>query len=217
MGKGDDTRQAILERASALSTRLGLQGLSIGRLADDLGLSKSGLFAHFRSKDALQAQVVEYAAERFIEAVIRPAIAAPRGEPRVRALFESWFAWLHQSGDHGCFFVAAAGELDDHPCPARQVLVRHQKDWLDTIANTVRTGISEQHFRPELDPAQFAFELYGLMLAYHACVRLLADPQAATRVRSGFEALLQRARLASSAPSSSGGSHEFEKKNDRSS
>src|SRR5688572_22009670 len=125
MGKGDETRQAILDHATTLATRLGLQGLSIGRLAEDLELSKSGLFAHFRSKDALQAQVVEYAAGRFIERVIRPALAAPRGEPRVRAIFESWLAWQRRGDGHGCFFVAAAGELDDHPCPARDVLVRH--------------------------------------------------------------------------------------------
>ena len=196
MGKGDETRQAILERASSLATRQGLQGLSIGRLADDLGLSKSGLFAHFRSKDALQAQVVEYVAERFVDRVIRPALRAPRGEPRIRATFEAWLGWLEQRDGHGCFFVAATAELDDHPCPARIVLVRHQRDWLDTLANIVRTGIAEQHFRADLDPEQFAFELYGLMLSYHVCARLLGDPQGATRVRASFEALITRSKRA---------------------
>jgi AcrR family transcriptional regulator len=195
VGKGDTTRQAILDRASSLATRHGLAGLTIGRLAEDLGLSKSGLFAHFRSKETLQAQVVEYSAERFVACVIKPALAAPRGEPRLRELFESWLAWLRGDAvNDGCFFVAAAAELDDCPCPARDVLVRHQKDWLETLANVVRTGMAERHFSPTIDAAQFAFELHGLMLGYHSCSRLLADATAEPRIRTAFEALLNRIR-----------------------
>lgn len=195
MGKGETTRQAILERASSLATRQGLAGLTIGRLAQDLGLSKSGLFAHFRSKETLQAQVVEYSAERFVECVIKPALAAPRGEPRLRELFERWLGRLRGNGMHdGCFFVAAAAELDDRPCPAREVLVRQQKDWLETLANVVRTGMAERHFSPKIDAAQFAFELYGLMLGYHLCSRLLADTLAESRIRTAFEGLLDRIR-----------------------
>src|SRR5882757_1144062 len=114
MGKGEVTRQAILERAASVATQLGLEGLTIGRLAEDLGLSKSGLFAHFQSKEALQLAVVEFAAERFVEAAVKPSFTASRGEPRVRALFDNWLAWARKSGlAAGCFFVAAAAELDD--------------------------------------------------------------------------------------------------------
>jgi AcrR family transcriptional regulator len=197
MRKGEATRQAILERASALATRVGLQGLSIGGLAEDLDLSKSGLFAHFKSKETLQQQVVEYAAERFVTQVIRPALSAPRGEPRLRALFQGWLTWVQGGGEEdGCFFVSATAELDDRPCAARDVLVRQQKDWRDVMANVVRTGIDEGHFGKLCDPAQFAFELHGVMLAFHTSARLLCDPRAEHQVRTAFDSLVQRARAA---------------------
>ena len=198
MGKGDLTRNAILEHAAALASQVGLEGLSIGRLAQDLELSKSGLFAHFHSKETLQIKVLEHAAAVFVERVIRPALAAPRGEPRVRALFERWLVWPQKNGlPGGCFFVAAATELDDRPGPVRDVLVQQQRDWLDTIATVVRTAIAEGHFRPEVDPEQFAHDLYGVMLAYHHAVRLLDDPRAEQRARTAFESLVAHARVAS--------------------
>jgi AcrR family transcriptional regulator len=195
MGKGELTRQLILERATALASRVGLEGLSIGALASALELSKSGLFAHFRSKEALQVQVLEHAAARFVEAVIRPTLAAPRGEPRVRAAFARWCGWPRASGlPGGCFFVAAATELDGRPGPARELLVRQQKDWLEMLANIVRTAVAERHFRGDLDPEQFAHELHGIMLAYHHAAYLLADERADRRARTAFEALVARAR-----------------------
>src|ERR1700704_2875943 len=123
MSKGATTRQAILSHALGLATKLGVEGLTIGRLADDLGMSKSGLFAHFRSKDVLQVEVLRMAAERFIETVTRPALTAPRGEPRVRALIDRWFSWEQSPPlPGGCPFTAAAFELDDRPGPARNFL-----------------------------------------------------------------------------------------------
>src|SRR5262252_11254590 len=129
MGKGELTRQAILERATALASRVGLEGVSIGRLSEELGLSKSGLFAHFGAKQALEVEVLRFAADRFVDGVVRPALAAPRGEPRVRAVFERWLAWDRRSRvvPGGCLFVAAATELDDRPGPARDELVRLQR------------------------------------------------------------------------------------------
>src|SRR5512132_1431572 len=114
MRKGEATRAAILDRGVRLATQIGLEGLTIGRLATDLGLSKSGLFAHFHSKEALQIQVLDAAAERFVEKVVRPAVRQPRGEPRVMALCDQWLAWAKTtSGPGGCLFVAAAAEFDD--------------------------------------------------------------------------------------------------------
>lgn len=196
MGKGETTRLAILDRASRLASRLGLEGLSIGRLAHDLALSKSGLFAHFQSKDALDVQVIDFASQRFVETVVRPALGAPRGEPRVRALFERWLEWSRSGGGDraGCVFVALAAELDDRPGPARDRLVHAQRDWLEVIANCFRTGISEGHFRGDSDPEQFAQDLYGVYLAYHLAKRLLRDPRAEDRARHAFEALLRSAR-----------------------
>ena len=193
--KGELTRQAILEHATALASRVGLSGLTIGHLAEDLSLSKSGLFAHFRSKQALQIQVLEFAAGRFADGVIRPALAARRGEPRVRALFERWLEWGRANLRSGCLFVAAASELDDQPGPVREQLVRSQKDWLELIANCCRTAVSERHFRKHLDAEQFAHDVYGVMLAWHHAARLMRDPAAERRARVGFDALVQAARL----------------------
>ena len=194
MRKGEQTRETILVHALRLATRVGFEGLTIGRLADDLKLSKSGLFAHFKSKEALQLQVLEFGIERFVETVVKPALAAPRGEKRVRALFGRWIDWPRSSGLAGCMFVALATELDDQPGPVRERLVQSQKDWLDVIANCVRTAIVEGHFRKQVDPEQFAHELYGIMLASHHAVRLLRDRNGVERTRRSFERLLDDAR-----------------------
>ena len=194
MGKGELTRQAILERAVGLASQVGLDGVTIGRLADELDLSKSGLFAHFQSKQTLQVQTLELAAQRFVELVISPALKAPRGEPRVRALFERWQRWprlFPQPG--GCIFVAASVELDDQPGPARDRLVELQRSLLDALATAARAAITEGHFRADLDVEQFVFEEYGLMLMCYYATRLLRDSKAAARTRAGFEALIARA------------------------
>jgi len=195
VGKGAETRGAILERAIRLASEVGLEGLTIGRLAGALDLSKSGLFAHFASKEALQVETLDRAAERFVEVVIRPALAAPRGEPRLRALFERWLRWpreVPQPG--GCLFVQAAVELDDRPGPARDRLVALQREWLATLATAVRGAKAEGHLRREVDPEQLAFELYGIMLSCHHAVRLLRDPRAVERARSAFDRLVAPAR-----------------------
>ena len=195
--KGESTRRAILDHAVKLATQVGLEGLSIGRLAEALGLSKSGLFAHFSSKEQLQRQVLDYAAERFVDAVVRPAMSAARGEPRVRAVIEHWMNWPKVSGlPGGCFFVAVSAEYDDRPGPIRDRIAQLQRDWLDTVANTVRTAVAEGDFRKDVDPDQFAFEVYGQMLMGHLAWRLLGDKKAAGRARDAFEALLARSRTA---------------------
>lgn len=195
MSKGEFTRQVILEHAVGLASRVGLEGLTIGTLADELELSKSGLFGHFRSKETLQINVLEHAAGTFVDIVVRPALAQPRGVPRVRALFDRWLEWT-QSGPMpgGCLFVAAATELDDRPGPVRDRLRQLQRDWLGVIATSFRKGIEEGHFRSDADPEQFAQDLYGIALAYHHGHRLLQDPQAAARARYAFEALLTSAQ-----------------------
>jgi len=192
--KGELTRQAIVEHAARMASRVGLDGLTIGALAEHLELSKSGLFAHFHSKEALQLQVLEFGIERFVDVVVKPALAAPRGEKRVRALFERWMDWPKTSGLSGCMFVALSTELDDQPGPVRERLVQSQKDWLDVIANSVRSGVTDGAFRTGVDPEQFAQELYGIMLANHHAVRLLRDKSGLERTRRAFERLLDDAR-----------------------
>ncbi len=195
MSKGEQTREAILDQAIQLGSQLGIEGLSIGRLAEALDLSKSGLFAHFGSKEALQLETLDRAAQRFIEVVVRPALAEPRGEPRVRALFERWLRWpqaVPQPG--GCIFIAAAAELDDRPGPVRDRLAELQRQWLGTIAGAVRLATTEGHFRRALDPEQFAFELDGITRSFHHASRLLRDPSAPARARAAFERLLATSR-----------------------
>jgi AcrR family transcriptional regulator len=193
MRKGDSTRQAILDHATGMASRVGLTGLTIGNLADDLDLSKSGLFAHFESKEALQIQVLEHAAARFVAEVVRPALTAPRGAPRLRAVFERWLAW--DAGlPGGCVFAAAASELDDRPGSARGRLVELQRQWVEFLATSFRKAMDEGHVARDADPAQYAQDLYGIMLGFHHHARLLGDPAAERRARRAFDALLAAAR-----------------------
>ena len=192
MSKGDDTRQAILGRAFELASVIGVTGLTIGRLAEEMGLSKSGLFAHFGSKEALDVAVVEEASRQFVQEVMVPALREPRGEPRVRALFDRWLVWGQRPG--GCFFVGASAELDDRVGPSRDALARADKDWLDELAKAARIAVREGHFAATLDPDQFAFELNAIMLGFHQFHRFLREPEALARTRRAFDRLVAWAR-----------------------
>src|SRR2546425_11714833 len=195
MRKGANTRNAILTHATGLASQVGLTGLTIGALADHLRLSKSGLFAHFRSKEALQIQVLEHAAASFVEAVVRPALQQPRGEPRMRALFERWLEWEQAEAlPGGCVFVAAASELDDRPGPARDRLVELQRQWVDVIATSVRKSVGTGQLRADADPEQFAAELYGGMLPVPHQSRPMGGVRAETRARCAFNTLVAAAR-----------------------
>jgi AcrR family transcriptional regulator len=197
VSKGDQTRRAILRDALSQASALGLAGLTIGSLAKRTGLSKSGLFAHFASKEALQIAVLDDARDRFVTTVVSPALKEARGEPRVRAIFDRWLRWESaefQPG--GCVFVAAAAELDDQPGSVRDRLVEVQRDWMDALQTAARIAKEERHFRADLDVRQWAFDLWGLMLAYHWYARLLRADDAAERVRGGFEQLLRASRAA---------------------
>jgi AcrR family transcriptional regulator len=193
MSKGEQTRTVILDDALRLASQVGFEGLTIGQLAETTGLSKSGLFAHFRSKEQLQLQTLEHARGWFIDTVMKPALAAPRGEARLRALFEAWLRW-EDLLDGGCIYVTAAVEYDDRPGPMRDALARHQRDWLDSIATIVRTAVAEGEFRGDVDPEQFAFELHALTLGFHQATRLLDDEQAVRRAHASFERLLTCSR-----------------------
>ncbi len=195
MSKGEETRAAILDAALASASRVGLGALSLGDLAQQVGLSKSGLFAHFESKEHLQLEVVQRAKDRFVEVVIGPALRQPRGEPRVRALYENWFRWSSASElPGGCVFIAAASELDDRPGPLRDSIVAAQRDWLGVLAQAARIAIEEGQFRAGLDADQFAWEVKATILAYHHFARLLQAEDAKARAFRAFEALLTSAR-----------------------
>ncbi|HSC88747.1 MAG TPA: TetR/AcrR family transcriptional regulator [Polyangiaceae bacterium] len=195
MSKADDTRGRILHQAIRLGSLVGLEGLTLGRLAEELRLSKSGLYAHFASKENLQVAVLENYADEFRRNVIEPAIREPRGEPRVVALFDRWLRWVSTDGlPGGCLFVAAATELDDRPGPVRDTLVRMQQAWLGAIVRSLSIAQDEGHYDRTLDADQLAFELNGLMLSFHHQSRLLREPDALARVSQAFAAFRERAR-----------------------
>jgi AcrR family transcriptional regulator len=206
ISKGEQTREAILAHALGLATRIGFEGLTIGRLADDLKMSKSGLFAHFRSKEALQLEILRMAGARMVETVVKPALATPRGEPRVRALFGGWLQWEQSpSLPGGCPFMAASFELDDRPGPVRDFVVQNLRDWMDTMAGAARIAVQEGHFRADLDCEQFAHECQGIGLAFVHASRLMRDPKARVRAQTAFDSLLDASR-ASASPSSAAAS-----------
>jgi len=193
MSKGESTRAALLDAAVNLASQEGLGGVTIGRLAEKVGMSKSGLFAHFSSKANLEVEILASAVARFVEVVVSPALKAKRGEPRVVALFQRWLAWGNELTG-GCIFVAASVELDDREGEARDALVRTQRDWLETLTTASRSAVSEGHFRKDLDVEQLAHDIYCLGLGHFHVSRLLRDPQADKRVQSAFERLLHDAR-----------------------
>jgi AcrR family transcriptional regulator len=198
MGKGEQTRSAVLDEAMRMASAVGMRALTIGTLADATQLSKSGLFAHFKSKEQLQLDVLDHAAELFVDMVMRPALKAPRGEPRIRELFERKLIWDGVNEGilpGGCIFTSLSTELDDEPdTPLRDKLVQHERDWLESIATIFAGGVGEGHFAEDADPQLFAYQFHGLLLAHHHATRLLRDPQAERRARDAFESLLRAAK-----------------------
>jgi AcrR family transcriptional regulator len=195
MSKGEQTRQEIVDRALAIAGEIGLESLSLGALAASLDLSKSGLFAHFRSKEALQLEVVQRAIDNFIAEVVVPALRRPRGEPRLRMLFDRHLEWIRGRERQGsCFFMALTQEYDDRPGPVRDLLVQSQRDWYDSIARAARIAVEEGHFRQDLDVDQLAFEMGGIGMMYQQAHKLLDNPRAAAQAESAFAALVARSR-----------------------
>ena len=193
--KGALTRGTILAEALSLASEIGLEGVSIGALAERVGMSKSGLFAHFRSKEALQIAILETAVAHFVERVVSPALRQPRGEPRVRALLDRWLAWSGADFmPSGCIFVSSIAELDDRPGVVRDRLVSSQRDWLETLATAVRIAVAEGHFRKDVVPEQLAHELLTTAYGHHLISRLLRDPRAEKRTRAAMERTLAAAR-----------------------
>ena len=195
--KGEQTRTAILDEALKISSKLGLEGLTIGSLADATGMSKSGLFAHFGSREDLQLAVLEHAAQRYGEMVFVPVLKIERGLPRVRALFERWLDWALESGlPGGCIMISAAAEYDDRPGPIRDAVIANQHRGNAITQKAVRLAIEEGHLAPDTDPEQISFEMLGIVLASHNHRRLLGDREARKRALTAFDQLISRHALA---------------------
>lgn len=191
--KGEQTRAVILDAALKIASRLGLEGLTIGSLADATGMSKSGLFAHFGSREGLQLAVLEHAAQRYGELVFVPVLKIERGLPRLRALFARWLDWTLESGlPGGCIMISAAAEYDDRPGPIRDAVIANQHRGHAISQKAVRLAIEEGHLAPDTDPEQISFEMLGIVLASHNHRRLLGDREARKRALTAFEELISR-------------------------
>ena len=185
--KGQHTKAVIVEAVLGLATHIGLEGLSIGALADVTGMSKSGVFAHFGSREELQISVIREYHTKFEEEVFHPAMRVQRGLPRLRALFDRWVKRVSVELDSGCIYISGAVEFDDRPGPVRDALVEMVAAWQTALGKAIALAVSEGHLRPDTDTAQMLFEVHGLILALHHDARFLRIPGALDRVRVSFE------------------------------
>jgi AcrR family transcriptional regulator len=194
--KGEQTRRAIIAHALGIVSDVGYEGLSIGVLAQEAKLSKSGLFAHFKSKEALQLGVVQEVVGLFTQRVIQPALASARGEPRLRVLFEKKLEWIRGEADaRGCLLQKASLEYHNRVGhPVRERIVHALQDWRDLVTRCAQTAIDEGHFRDDLDPQQFGYEFDGITMMYQQAQGLLRERGAGDRAQTAFESLLDRSR-----------------------
>ena len=194
MAKGDETLQRILQEGLELASLQGLSGVSLAPLADRARLSKSGLFAHFRSKEALQLKLLERAEALFQSEVVEPARRAPQGRGRIEALFERWLGWSDRVGlPGGCPFAAAAIDFDDRAGPVRERLVASQREWIGILRKAIEDAVAAGDLKSGTDSNQLAFEIYGIYLMHHFSSRLLRTSAATVRARAAFARLIAAA------------------------
>jgi AcrR family transcriptional regulator len=190
--KTDITHQRILERGLEMVSQRGLAGVSLSDLAERAELSKSGLFAHFRSKEDLQLELLRAAEDALRREVIIPAMAAAAGLPRLRTFMARMLGWATRAGlPGGCPLYSAAFELDDaEDGPVRDFLAASHRDWCALLTSVVREAVELGHLRDDLDPALFAWQINGIYLAHHVSQRLTRDPESDARAHTAFEALI---------------------------
>jgi len=176
MAKGEVTKLTVLDAGLDMASQLGLECVTIGNLAKTTNLSKSGLFAHFQSKENLQVEILIYAAQLFSEDVIVPALKIKAGIPRIRALVDNWIQWTSELTG-GCIFVSASADFSDRPGRVREVLLHQQEEWINCLRRIARSAIEAGDFRQDIDDDQFAFDLYSLLLGFHLYYKLLDDAE----------------------------------------
>lgn len=189
MGKGQDTRKVILDTGLDMASQLGLECVTIGALASSTRMSKSGLFAHFQSKENLQIEILHHAADLFAENVVIPALLAPGGVHRIKALVNNWIDWSAKLTG-GCIFVSASSDFSDRPGKVRELLLKQQEDWIECLRKIAQSAIKAGDFRADIDCNQFAFDLYSLLLGFHLYYKLLHDTETKTRQEIALERLL---------------------------
>ena len=193
MGHAGSTRERILAQGLALMSQTGLGGVTLGVLAGQTGMSKSGLFAHFRSKEEVQVQLLEHMARVANERVVEPAMKAPEGLPRLRALVRNWFGWAQRAGlPGGCPVAAGLFEFDDVESPVRDKILEMESHWRGLLMGLVGRAVSLGHLRRGLDKSQFVWELCGIYLSHHAAHRFLRAADAGRRANIAFESLIRR-------------------------
>jgi len=194
--KGGRTRNAILERAADLASLEGLEGLTIGRLADELKMSKSGLFAHFGSKEELQLATIELARERFREEVYAPALRAERGYPRLVAICRAWLDYIRRDVfTGGCFFAAASFEFDGRPGKVRDVIATSMDEWIGAIEKAVQLAQEEGHLARSVAPAQLAFEINAIFFGANFAYNMRHDSRSIDRAWAAIETRLESLRV----------------------
>jgi AcrR family transcriptional regulator len=194
MRKGEMTRAAILDVALELASRDGLEGLTIGVLADRMNMSKSGVFAHFGSREDLQMEVIRLYHQRFEQEVFYPSIKEARGLPRLVAMFEHWVKRVSVEIASGCIYISGAVEYDDRPGPIREQLVTMVQTWQGALLRCVQQAIDCGDLKADTDAQQLVYEMYGMILALHHDARFLRIPGAIDRARRGFERLIENYR-----------------------
>jgi AcrR family transcriptional regulator len=190
--KGQQTKAAIVDAALGLATQIGLEGLSIGALAEVTQMSKSGVFAHFGSREELQISVIREYHARFEEEVFYPATRAERGLPRLRAMFAHWMKRTSVEIDSGCIYISGAVEFDDRPGPVRDALASSVQTWHAAMRRAITIAKEEGHVLASVDEDQMLFEIHGLILALHYEARFLQNPGSIARANAGFENILRR-------------------------
>jgi AcrR family transcriptional regulator len=203
--KGELTRAAIVDAALAIARREGLEGLTIGDLAVQMRMSKSGVFAHFGSREELQRAVLAAYAQHFVAAVLRPAVRKPRGLARLRAILENWLALLAREIEQGCLMIGGSIEYDDRPGPMREAVVEIIRGWTAELLRAVEDAKASGELRADVDAEQLTFEIYGLMLGFHQSARLLRAADSRRRARAGLQRLLEDAQ----APAAGGPAHKI--------
>jgi AcrR family transcriptional regulator len=190
--KGRQTKAAIVDAALGLATQIGMEGLSIGALAEVMQMSKSGVFAHFGSREELQISVIREYHSRFEDEVFSSAMNEARGLPRLRALFGNWMKRTSVELDSGCIYISGAVEFDDRPGPVRDALSSSVNTWLAAMRRAIRLAVDEGHLKPTVDADQVAFEIHALILALHYEVRFLRRPDSVWRAQAAFDNILER-------------------------
>jgi AcrR family transcriptional regulator len=190
MTKGEDTKRFILETGLDMASRLGLENVTIGELAKATDMSKSGLFAHFKSKENLQIEILHFAGELFSEGVIVPTLREKAGIERIRKLVDNWISWTGRLTG-GCIFVTASTDFSSRPGKVRDALLEQQAQWLSSLKRFCKSSIRAGDLRDGIDCDQFAFDLYSLLLGFHLYQELLQDKETRNYQETALSRLLE--------------------------